>query len=68
MRNLGILEVVTNSTSVKIGFLKYMIKIFEKYLRRSFFSKDTGNGPKILQKILLNVATLQNCYFKKHLF
>ena len=80
-RNLWILEAATNRRFVKIGLLKSMIKLLEKYLWRSFFSKTNGNSLNIFTKneLLhkyfsrisdhrLNLATLQNICFKKHLF
>ena len=51
VRNLRILEAATDRHSVKVGFLKPMIKLLEKYLGRSFFRKVTCNSPKILLKM-----------------
>ena len=79
VRNLWILEAATDRRSVKIDILKSMIKLIEKHLWRSFFSKTTGNSSKTLLKMNFftnifqgfqtkNLATLQNSYFSKHLF
>ena len=35
----------------KIGIMKSMIKLFEKFLWRSFFSRVTGYNPKVLLKM-----------------
>ena len=51
VRDLWILQQATDRRSVKIGILKSMIKLLEKYLWRSFFSKATGNSPEILLKM-----------------
>ena len=51
VRNLWILEVVTDKRSVNIGIVKSMIKLLEKFLWRSFSAKATGNSRKILLKM-----------------
>ena len=43
MRNLWILEAATDWRSVKVGILKSVISLLEKYLRKSFFSIATKN-------------------------
>ena len=43
-----IFKAATDRRSVKKGILKSVIKLLEKFLWRSFFSKATGNGPNIL--------------------
>ena len=50
VRNFWILEKATYRRSV-IDILKFMIKLLEKYLWRSFFSKVRGNSPKSLLKM-----------------
>ena len=74
MRNFLILEGATDRRSVKIGILKSLSKLLEKYLGRRLFSKATGNNPKVLLKmnsfpnifqVFQITDTLQNSYFGK---
>ena len=51
VRNLWILEAATDKRSGKIGILKSMIKLLEKYPGGNFSSKATGNSLNILLKI-----------------
>ena len=61
VKNLRILEAATDRRSVKIDILKSMIKLFEKYLCRSFFSKSTGNRPNILLKMNYFTTAFPEC-------
>ena len=49
--NLWILKTASDRSYVKIGILKSMIKLLEKYLWRRFASNATDNSPKSLLKL-----------------